>query len=76
VLEVEDIILCPAVGHRFLERGKLLGVLHYRRFPKKDDENWRKHIMLRRGERRSGFPTVRSPGCSEEKPWISTCLPV
>ena len=53
VLEVENIILCASLSATAsLERkGKPVGVWHYRAdFPKKDDENWRKHVMLRMGD--------------------------
>jgi len=52
VLEVEDIILCAKLSATAsLERQESRwGFWHYRAdFPKKDDENWRKHIMLKSG---------------------------
>lgn len=52
VLEVENIILCAGLSATAsLERKESRwGFWHYRAdFPKKDDENWRKHIMLSMG---------------------------
>ena len=52
VLEVENIILCASLSATAsLERKESRwGFWHYRAdFPKKDDENWRKHIMLKKG---------------------------
>jgi succinate dehydrogenase/fumarate reductase flavoprotein subunit len=52
VLEVENIILCASLSATAsLERKESRwGFWHYRAdFPKKDDENWRKHIMLSMG---------------------------
>ncbi|MDH4267915.1 MAG: FAD-binding protein [Deltaproteobacteria bacterium] len=53
VLEVENIILCAKLSATAsLERKESRwGFWHYRAdFPKKDDENWQKHIMLKKGE--------------------------
>jgi succinate dehydrogenase/fumarate reductase flavoprotein subunit len=53
VLEVENIILCASLSATAsLERKESRwGFWHYRAdFPKRDDENWRKHIMLSTGE--------------------------
>ena len=53
VLEVEDIILCAKLSATAsLERKESRwGFWHYRAdFPGKDDENWRKHIMLQKGD--------------------------
>jgi succinate dehydrogenase/fumarate reductase flavoprotein subunit len=52
VLEVEDIILCAKLSATAsLERKESRwGFWHYRAdFPKKDDDHWRKHIMLQKG---------------------------
>ena len=52
VLEVENIILCASLSATAsLERKESRwGFWHHRAdFPKKDDENWRKHIMLSMG---------------------------
>jgi len=52
VLEVENIILCAKLSATAsLERKESRwGFWHYRAdFPKKDDENWLKHIMLTKG---------------------------
>jgi len=52
VLEVENIILCASLSATAsLERKESRwGFWHYRAdFPTKDDENWRKHIMLKKG---------------------------
>jgi succinate dehydrogenase/fumarate reductase flavoprotein subunit len=51
-LEVENIILCAKLSATAsLERQESRwGFWHYRAdFPKKDDENWLKHIMLKKG---------------------------
>ena len=51
-LEVEDIILCARLSATAsLERKESRwGFWHYRAdFPKKDDDHWRKHIMLQKG---------------------------
>jgi succinate dehydrogenase/fumarate reductase flavoprotein subunit len=53
VLEVENIILCAKLSATAsLERKESRwGFWHYRSdFPQKDDENWQKHIMLKKGE--------------------------
>jgi succinate dehydrogenase/fumarate reductase flavoprotein subunit len=52
VLEVENIILCAKLSATAsLERKESRwGFWHFRSdYPKKDDEQWRKHIMLQRG---------------------------
>jgi succinate dehydrogenase/fumarate reductase flavoprotein subunit len=52
VLEVENIILCAKLSATAsLERKESRwGFWHFRSdYPKKDDDQWRKHIMLQRG---------------------------
>lgn len=69
VLEVENIMLCARLSATASEERKesRWGFWHYRPdYPKKDDENWRKHIMLKRGSepeeiRVSHRPIVKMP---------------
>jgi succinate dehydrogenase/fumarate reductase flavoprotein subunit len=69
VLEVENIMLCARLSATASEERKesRWGFWHYRPdYPKKDDANWRKHIMLKRGSepeeiRVSHRPIVKMP---------------